>query len=122
MRAFPTPLPRNCGRTKKIFQEKALPSLPSGVVVEKEGHTGRVTIPLSNNHPELGTRREAIPDQIVFCSSNRTGFPFILSQFMNEGQNQRDVFDTCLANPQHGSNAFACPSLPISSSQRMQRS
>src|SRR5216683_352836 len=70
-------------------------------MVEKEGHAGRVAIPLSNDHPELGTRREAIPDQVVFRRSNRAGFPFILRQLVNERQNQWDVFDNCLANFQH---------------------
>src|SRR6266571_1152440 len=83
-----------------------MPSLPRRIILEKEGHTGRVTIPLSNQYPELAIRRETIPDQVVFCSSNRTGFPLILSQLANEGQNQRDVVDTCLANFQHGLQAL----------------
>src|SRR5438094_245195 len=79
-----------------------MPSLPVSIMLEKEGHTGRATIPLSNQYPELGIRRETIPDQVIFCCSNSIGFPLKLRQLANEGQDQRDVFDTCLANFQHG--------------------
>src|SRR5438094_4685332 len=79
-----------------------MPSLPRRIILEKEGHTGRATIPLSNQYPELGIRRETIPDQVVFCRSNCIGFPLILRQLANESQDQRDVLDTCLANFQHG--------------------
>src|SRR5207245_8510147 len=81
---------------KEVFQEKSLSSLPSGVVVEKEGHSGRLAIQLSNNYSELGIRRETIPDQVAFCSSNRARFPFILRQLVNERQNQWNVFNTSL--------------------------
>src|SRR5712692_151316 len=87
---------------KKVFQEQSVPSLPCGVVMEKEGHSARFAIRLSNNHSELGIRRETISHQVVFRSSNRTGFAFILRQLADEGQNQGDVFNTCLANFQHG--------------------
>src|SRR2546428_4537742 len=60
------------------------PSLPGGVVVEKEGHSGRLAIQLSNNCSELWMGGETIPDQVVFCSSNRTGFSLILSQLADE--------------------------------------
>src|SRR5437870_7787131 len=78
-----------------------MPSLPRRIILEKEGHTGRVTIPLSDQYPKLGIRRETIPDQVVFCRSNRIGFPLKLRQLANERQDQRDVLDTCLANFQH---------------------
>src|SRR5438094_430217 len=83
-----------------------MPSLPRRIILEKEGHTGRVTIPLSDQYPELGIRRETIPDQVVFCRSNSIGLPLILCQLANERQDERDVLDTCLANFQHGSQAF----------------
>src|SRR6266581_1206978 len=83
-----------------------MPSLPRRIILEKEGHTGRVTIPLSNQYPELGIRRETIPDQVVFRRSNRIGFSLILRQLANERQDQRDILDACLANFQHGLEAL----------------
>src|SRR5439155_22227299 len=83
-----------------------MPSLPRRIILEKEGHTGRVTIPLSNQYPELGIRRETIPDQVVFCRSNRIGFSLILRQLSNEGQVDADVFDLCLPNFQHGLQVY----------------
>src|SRR5436190_23922543 len=83
-----------------------MPSLPRLIILEKQGHSGRVTIPLRNQYPELGIHRETIPDQVVFCRLNSIGFSLILGQLANEGQDQRDVLDTCLANFQHGLQAL----------------
>src|SRR5204863_10142176 len=83
-----------------------MPSLPRSIILEKEGHTGRVTIPVSNQYPELGIHRETIPDQVVFCRLNSIGFSLILGQLAIEGQDQLDVLDTCLANIQHGVEAL----------------
>src|SRR3989442_4636236 len=72
---FADPLASELWPDKEIFQENSLPPLPGGVMVEEEGHTGRLAIRLANNHPELAIRCEAILDQCVFFSSNRTTFP-----------------------------------------------
>jgi len=53
---FADSLVSELGPDEKIFQEKPLPSLLCGVVVEKEGHSGRLAIRLSNNYSELGIR------------------------------------------------------------------
>jgi hypothetical protein len=69
---------------KEVFQEESVPSLPSGVVVEEEGHSGWLAIQLSDNCSEFGMGGETIPDQVFFFGSNRTGFSLILRQLADE--------------------------------------
>ena len=52
-------------------------SLPGGVVIEEEGHSGWLAIGFGNDYSELGILRETVSDQVLFCSANRTGFSLI---------------------------------------------